>query len=106
MDYLEEVKIRLSITKPTYDQLLNSYIKQAMRKVMNYCNRKDIPRELFYVVVAIAVDLYNIGTNENRKVIEEKQGNRSVKYISSCDIDSVVSSYKSELNRFRRVRVI
>jgi hypothetical protein len=105
MDYLEDVKIRLNITDDSKDNLLLSYINQTIEKIKNYINRPEVPDGLFFTVVAIAIDLYNLNNIEDRKVTEEKQGNRSMKYTSKLDVDGVVSSYKTELNKFRRIRV-
>lgn len=105
MDYLQEVKIRLGIKDKKQDDILESYINQAKEKILAYCYRKDIPKGLNYTLVSIAMDLYSLNS-QNRKVTEEKQGNRTIKYITSCDVDNIVSSYKNELNRFKWARVM
>jgi hypothetical protein len=102
------VKTRLGIvvTDMSQDAALQSYIDEAADKVRNYCNRKNIPAGLDYAVIGIAVDLYNLKSPSGRLVVEERQGNRELKYAGAADADKVVGGYAAELNRYRRTKVV
>lgn len=131
MDVLHEVKLRLGlINDDSKDDILTSYINQIEVKIKNYCNCPTIPEGLFYVLVAMVIDLYNIAQssilsspsctndNGNKEVEEVNRGDVTIKYSNNTEIlktyfeaadkflDKVVVNYIRELNRYRRVRVL
>ncbi len=106
MEQLAEIKLRLGITSNDDDSLIESLIRQTEEKVKRYCNRKSIPDGLSYTVISMVVDLYRFSnpSDDKRIVMEEKQGERSISYAGIADFDNVITNYKAELNRFRRVK--
>lgn len=107
-DLLQQIKIRLLIDEEdtSKDAVLLSYLSEIQEKVKSYCNRKTIPERLQFILIRMTVELYGISDRNDRKVKSETQGSRTLQYAGVDDVDSIVSSFALELNRYRRITAI
>lgn len=93
---LNELKARNTIP-PTEEIKVNSYISQMKSKAMGYCNLIELPDEMFYTIVDMVEQRMGIGI-----VSSVSRGDTSIKYNTA---DEIVSGFKNELNKFRRLKV-
>lgn len=99
MPSLDNIKTLLGISDNTQDNLLNLYLTRAEKFVKNYCNIDEIPSSLDEVIEDIVVFRYRMNGVENMK--SETKGSLSESYRESLPDDIL-----TQLNRFRKVRVI
>lgn len=99
MSSIDNVKTLLGISDTSSDSLLNLYLSRAEKFVKNYCNIDEIPLELDEVIEDIVVFRYRMNGVENMK--SETKGSLSESYRESLPDDIL-----TQLNRFRKVRVI
>lgn len=57
---LNEVKISLGLSSSDKDELLSSLIKRPTQRVLNYIGKKELPTELEYIVIELAIARYNL----------------------------------------------
>lgn len=111
------VKTRLKITDDTDDTSINSYIIEIGWRILNVCNRKDIPEALIYVWASMVIDALRIeqpqkfGTDDsnglNIKIGDTSVGPASksgVTATSKSVIDQVVFDYRADLYRWRKMK--
>ncbi|GIP10400.1 hypothetical protein J1TS5_25700 [Paenibacillus macerans] len=115
---LEIVKSRLKITDDTDDTLINYYITEIGWRILNVCNRKDIPEALIYVWASMVIDALRIeqpqkyGGDANSSGLNIKIGDTSVAPASKSGltatsksvIDQVVFDYQADLYRWRKMK--
>ncbi|OMG45294.1 DNA-packaging protein [Paenibacillus macerans] len=115
---LEIVKSRLKITDDTDDTLINYYITEIGWRILNVCNRRDIPDALIYVWVSMVIDVLRIeqpqkyGGDANSSGLNIKIGDTSVGPASKSGltatsksvIDQVVFDYRADLYRWRKMK--
>ncbi|MGG0718684.1 phage head-tail connector protein [Robertmurraya massiliosenegalensis] len=115
MDVLEIVKAKLPSEGTPSDQLLEMYIDEVRQSILTYCNRNDVPADLNFVYANMVVDLI---TEESRKADSDaqqsvesiKEGDTQVtfgsisKSASETSTQQILFNYKSQLNRFRKLR--
>lgn len=92
---LNELKARNTIS-PTDEPKINSYISQMKSKAMIYCNLIELPVEMFYTIVDMVEQRMGVGM-----VSSVSRGDTNIKYNSP---DEIVSSFKNELNKYRRLK--
>ena len=63
--YLERIKRRLGITERAEVQVLNDFITDAIQDILNFCNREDLPPELYHEAARIAGEAYTLGKIAN-----------------------------------------
>lgn len=84
-------------------------LDNAIETVLNYCNIEELPRGLETTVVRMAADLYRgseFGSSDNSAVQSIKEGDTTTSFGSASAVDSVqtvISRYSAQLNRYRRV---
>lgn len=115
---LEIVKSRLKITDDTDDTSINSYITEIGWRILNICNRSDIPEALIYVWASMVIDVLRIeqpqkyGGDANSSGLSIKIGDTSVAPASKSGltatsksvIDQVVFDYRADLYRWRKLK--
>jgi len=92
---MNEIKARNSIS-PADEPKIQSYISQMKSKALAYCNLTELPDEMFYTIVDMVEQRMGIGM-----VSSVSRGDTSIKYNSA---DEIVSGFKNELNKFRRLK--
>jgi len=117
---LEIIKRRLKLDDKSLDDLIMDYIEQAEWKIRSYCNLKVVPEGLLFTWAAIAIDLLKIN-HPNEEAIQNLTDdsfnsftvgkfsatkNSSINKGSTISADNLLTSYKSELNAFRRLKTI
>lgn len=114
MDILIEVKVRLNISESdtSKDTLLSSYIGEVKQKIVNYCNRTELPAKLEYTVVTIVCDFYNNSKSGSYQgsIISEQQGERATSYanqnlITGAGGGDFIKNYIQDIKPFRRMKV-
>lgn len=112
MDVLAIVQSKL---KDVPEDELILPIAEVEQLVLNYCNLKELPRELNFTVANMVVDLYNRQNNnadqsQDGSVTSIKEGDVTVQFgaaqISASEhaMEGVLFDYKDQLNQFRRLR--
>ena len=92
---LNELIKRNSIQAADEPKIL-SYIEQMKSKAMLYCNIQELPADLFFTIVEMVEQRMGIGM-----VSSVSRGDTSIKYRNA---DEIVAGFKSELNKFRRLK--
>lgn len=111
---LEIVKEKLPNSQLT-DNALQVYIGEVSQSIKTYCNRSDIPSELTFVHANMVVDFINgeekkASPDDHRAVTAIKEGDVQVSFggtvstIGEATVDNLLHNYKSQLNKFRKLR--
>ena len=83
--------------------IISYIIEDVSQYILNYCNLKFIPAELFFTFVNMCVYKYKYITNSyNSNVKSITEGDVSISF-SNIDNKEVFSSFFNELNRFRKI---
>ncbi|MBG9772414.1 phage head-tail connector protein [Brevibacillus laterosporus] len=112
------IKELAGITDDSKDNKIKLYLRQVERKVKNHCNIEEIPEQLWEIVAEMVVQVLLSG--DNSQIIEGSgavkrvtRGDYTVEYdvgskvaTTGVSLDDVLTNYKSQLNRFRRMRVV
>ena len=94
----------------TKNAILQFSIDDAIEVVKEYCNEDNIPKGLYNTVLRMAIDLYrneSLGEESTLGSISSiSEGDTTVNYRSSASEfkDSILKDYKSQLNKFRKLR--
>lgn len=80
------------------DSLLDFAAERSVSMMQAYCNREDLPEELWSVGVALAERLLDAA--EDVKSI--KEGDVSVTFVESRAETELLADFRTELDRFRR----
>ncbi|TLG71378.1 hypothetical protein [Culicoidibacter larvae] len=103
--------LRLKIESLSEEEKLNfdDLLEEVIYRVLDYCNREDIPARLTKTIVRMMYDLNNYmnpkkGTNVPKTV---KVGDTTVELGSAAAsssklVDAIVLNYVIDLNRFRK----
>ena len=87
------------------------YIRRAVKQILIYCNRKDLPEDLQDTVVQIAEDMLKAnGVKESGKeVASVTRGDTSITYrdesISRQSAVVFMKNYERTLNHFRKMNL-
>ena len=104
MEILEAVKQLAGIETKEQDGVLQLMIEDASAAVRDYCNRKDCPPELAYVVREIVLDHYRL-ENED-PVASIKRGDTQIRYQNTITKDQFTPRQRDAMCRYRLVKVI
>ena len=96
---LDKIKLLLSITDDTADDLLNTLIAICKEEAYIYCNLPEYNEKLDNIVVFMVIEKYN------------RIGSEGTESQSACGISATYESFYSEkivkmLNKHRRVRCV
>ncbi len=94
---LAELKIRNSLTAADEPKIC-SYIRQMKSKALTYCNLTELPDNLFYTLVDMVEQRIGIDNVESIT-----RGDTNIKYRTP---DEIVSGFRNELNKFRRIKTV
>lgn len=108
---LEKLKALLGIEDDFKDVILEFVIDDVEETIKNYCHVDTVPDGLMNTGYRMAMDLYrneNIGscTGATGSVSSITEGDTSTsfrQYVDDNFKDTVLKSYKSSLNRYRKV---
>lgn len=122
---LSDVKLLLGITTDEKDALLTYHINSCVQKVLNYCNREDLPAALMTVIVEMTVKAYNAwiaggagtgsGVVATGVVSSVSRGDFSVSYDNSSEAveaaqslssNDFINEYKLQLYQFKKVKLL
>ncbi|HBF6109038.1 TPA: phage head-tail connector protein, partial [Clostridioides difficile] len=107
------LKKLLGISKEDYskEMILEFILEDVEEIVKNYCNVSVIPEGLNSTVLRMAIDMYkneNLGSEDIAlgSISSISEGDTSVSYRSSASEfkESLLKDYKSQLNRYRKIR--
>lgn len=111
-DYLKTVKVLLGISDDSQDEILQIYIAQGEQGILTYCNIKELPSALHYVLCQIVVDLYRENTALNNKgavvgnVSSISEDGRTVSFSGVESLKVQINdkiTRLTELNRYRKL---
>lgn len=103
-------------TKPDADQVQTEIAIQRIESlVKDYCNRDDIPTTLNFLIADMVIDYLSLQdrkTNPDAYVSTKsvKDGDTTVELSTNAmnsneaSLDSILSDYKSQLNKYRKLR--
>lgn len=108
---LAKLKALLGIEDDSKDVILEFVIDDVEETIKNYCHVDTVPDGLMNTGYRMAMDLYrneNIGscTGATGSVSSITEGDTSTsfrQYVDDNFKDTVLKSYKSSLNRYRKV---
>lgn len=117
---LAKIKTLLNIADSSQDELLSLYLDIVKQKVLNYCNREDIPTGLELIVVEITADEFRAKTkkaavesgSEVGVVDSIKRGDTQINYSSTSSSSNYnkltrgggadfIANYQIQLDRFK-----
>lgn len=117
-DVLNIVKLRTGVEDQ--DMLILSYVAEIKWRILNYCQRRDIPEDLINVWASMVIDALRVdqpdhfGDGEDVSGMNIKIGDTSVSpaagsgkevtATSKAAIDQIVLNYKVDLRRYRKLR--
>ncbi|VIG06979.1 phage protein [Clostridioides difficile] len=110
---VERLKKLLGISKEDYskEMILEFILEDVEEIVKNYCNISVIPKELNSTVLRMSIDMYkneSLGSEDIAlgSISSISEGDTSVSYRSSSSEfkESLLKDYKSQLNRYRKIR--
>jgi hypothetical protein len=113
MTQLKKLKKLLGIPldNDSKDFLLEFTLDDIEQIIKNYCNIKEVPKELNNTVLRMAVDLYrieNFGNEEEGKAVKSIQvGDTTTTFETKTSEDiskQLLKDYKAQINPFRRLR--
>ncbi len=87
---LNRIKTLLGV--PDNDELINEIIELTKDKILNYINKSELPNELEFVLVELAIQRYNRIGSEG--ISSESVDGKSVSY------EDVFESYKHYLDDY------
>ncbi len=112
---LNIVRTRLNLTNEQ-DALITSYVQEIGQRILHFCNIDEIPEALYYVWASMVIDVLRI---EQPQLFEQDLNTLNVRIgdtqimpaspkgmtaTSKSVIDSIVYNYRTDLNRYRRLR--
>ena len=59
--FLDRIRRRLGVVDPMQILILDDFIADAIQDIMNFCNREDLPPELYHEAARIAGDAWLLG---------------------------------------------
>ncbi|HBG1527052.1 phage head-tail connector protein [Clostridioides difficile] len=93
------------------DTILEFILEDVEEMVKNYCNVPTIPEQLNNTILRMAIDMYkneSLGSEDIAlgSISSISEGDTSVSYRSSASEfkESLLKDYKSQLNRYRKLR--
>ena len=111
-EIIKVIKELLGPNAPS-DTVINYWLNATERYILNYCNLDTLPTELEYVLtemtcLRINYNVNGVGTG-SKNVSSVTDGSQSVSYSfagqkSFNSDDDILNGYKSQLNRFRRLK--
>lgn len=104
MEILKAVKQLAGIETDEQDGVLQLMIEDASASVRDYCNRKECPPELFYVVREIVLDHYRMENGDH--VASIKRGDTQINYQNTITKDNFTPRQRDAMCRYRLVRVM
>jgi hypothetical protein len=110
-DFLGIVRTLLGIADDSHDKLLKLHIDMTIQAVLNHCNIRELPPELFYSVCNIVVEVWHgqqtLKNAAAGKVIGSiSEGGRTVGLKNPADVLGKIKNTiggMSELNAYREV---
>lgn len=106
---LKNTKTMLMIAKEdtSKDEILTLHIDMTIQSVKNYCNRTDLPEQLWFLISRLAADSYRSATtvSSGREVSSIKEGDRTVSFSAGAAQTRLLSviPQMDELKRFRKL---
>ncbi len=100
---LDKVKLMLGIETAVQDAVLQLMIDDAKAAVRDYCNRKDFPEPLEYIVRELVADAYNAENGGN--VASVKRGDTQINYTTVITKSAFTDRQRSAMNRYKKIRM-
>jgi len=109
MDFLKNVKLMLGITDGGNDELLKLYIDMARQEILNYCNTRELPAALNYILVRMVVDVYreqNMVSDalDGGQVSNISEDGRRVDFDTGSAAQLVIAGMKNRLSGYPELK--
>lgn len=99
-------KMRLLLGDDAKDEYIGLALDTATEEILNYCNIKEIPDGLMNTLVHMAADVYRIADYGSSAAAVQSitEGDVTVSLGNGAEEEnSLVSKYRSQLNRYRKL---
>lgn len=112
IDYCSSIKTLLGQASPK-EEVIEYWANSTKSYILNYCNLKELPEELVPILIemtCLRIRYNNDGLGAGIKNISSvNDGSQSVSYAlagqrSFSSDDDLLNQYKTQLNRFRRLK--
>lgn len=113
----ELAKVRLGLADHAFDGLVDMYVDEVERRILNYINARSVPDGLKFtwaamVAGALSKEQSNSLYPAGDEAFEIKIGDTTVKPIkpvntakpASVVIDSILFDHRAEMNAYRKLR--
>ena len=104
MEILEAVKQLAGIETNEQDGVLQLMITDASAAVRDYCNRKECPQELAYIVREIVLDHYRQENGDG--IASVKRGDTQINYQNTITKEQFTPRQRDAMCRYRLVRMM
>lgn len=104
---IEKIKTLLGIRDNSSDELLSMYLEIIKQRVMDYCNRRDLPSDMELIIVEMTAKYYKAqsGSSSSGAIESIKRGDTEIKYAApNGQADDLITDYKSQLARWAKLR--
>ena len=100
-----KVKLLIKSDIKIEDSLIEFSILEVKDYIMNYCNRKDVPKELDITIVKLVADIINFDNTDSEEVKSLSQGDTSITFnTTSKKREDLFKNYHKTFKKFRMVR--
>lgn len=95
----------------TEERSVRRYIRRVVDKILIYCNRDDLPEQLFSIVVQIVEDILKAdgGKNSEKEVASITRGDTAISYRDGSANQKAtldfMKNYQTSLNRFKKMNL-
>lgn len=100
----------IDVNDETKDALIMFTLEDVYETIQNYCNTPGVAEGLYNTMFRMAIDLYkheNLGSEEMAlgSISSISEGDTSIHYRSAETEfkDSILKTYKAQLNRYRKL---
>ncbi len=104
MEILKAIKQLAGIVTNDQDGVLQLMIADASAAVRDYCNRKECPPELAYVVREIVLDHYRLENGDS--IASVKRGDTQIQYQNTITKEQFTPRQRDAMCRYRLVRMM
>lgn len=103
MDRAKTIKGLLGIEGDDHETTISFHLASAIQEVLNYCNIEELPKELEYMVINMVIKHMRATVEGMEQVKSQTNGSASVTFNTDPITATLLTGYKSQLNRFRRL---
>lgn len=100
---LPAIKTLLGLETSEQDAVLQIMIEDARSAVRDYCNRKECPEALDYVVRQLVINSFT--ENNEGQIASVRRGDTQISYAQPITKGSFTELQRNAMNRYKMIRM-